>query len=727
MAGRRAPRRQRRVPAEQAGPVPAQPQQGGRQCELLLRLPERGRPRVQPGQRLPGEERRAPVVRVHQGPVLRLGALVHLRDPRHRQVQQRHPQDIGPGRLRHLGREVPGGRDVRRDRGLVRRVLLGPAGPQRGLADGLQQGLREAPGALGDLPEAERRLPGHPGELGVRPGGPAHQPGGLRQRRDPGPDVGTALGVVRGEHRPGAGPVPFERGAVRVELGRVDRRLPRIAADLGGRQQRRVPVEGPVLQRLGAQGRRGLREARREGRVRAHQLPYAGHRIGACPQGRLRHRLRGQAPVPGVRPVHRIGDQQLAHGRGEMRAGGPFQPPQLGGQVAGQDLPGAGPGRAPPVIGRRGGLPVVPGEFGGARRVGEHPVHLPQRVVPGGPRHRPAGRQPLPPGQDLLHHHPAAVPHRRAQPPQVPLRIGEPVHVVDPQPGGDPVPHQLQHLRVRRREHLGVLHPDPDQLRDGEEAPVVQLGTGLPPPGRPVPLRGQQLRQRQPRRPLAQRELPPAVAQDVPVDRARGRIERVREHGQQQPAVARLPVDVEPARVRRPRPPAQDLPQGQVQPQRGRYRHVVRHDVQHQAEPAAAGGGGQRPQPRLAAELGPHPGVVGDVVPVSRARNRLQYGGKVQVGDAERGQVRYGRLGRGERELRPQLEPVGRGGCRRRCRGGCRRRCRGGCRGRCRGGDSFQNIRFRFHVRATPAHENVRTHLPGFRVMTQCVRVTALR
>lgn len=212
------------------------------------------------------------------------------------------------------------------------------------------------------------------------------------------------------------------------------------------------------------------------------------------------------------------------------------------------------------------------------------------------------------------------------------------------------------------REHLGVLDPHPDQLRDAEEAAVVQLGAGQPPPRRAVPLGVQELRHRQLLGARAQREHVVVVAQYVAVDLQVPDLgtEPVPEHRQQQPAALGLPVDVEPPRVRRLRALAQHLPQGAVVA-RG-HRHVVRHDVDDEAETVLPRGAGQRAQALLAAQFGPHARVVHDVVAVRRARHRLQDRRQVQMGDAERGQVRHGLLRPREGELRLELEPVGGGG-----------------------------------------------------------------
>ncbi len=138
--------------------------------------------------------------------------------------------------------------------------------------------------------------------------------------------------------------------------------------------------------------------------------------------------------------------------------------------------------------------------------------------------------------------------------------------------------------------------------------------------------------------------------------------EPVAEYGQQHLAAVLGPVDVEPARVRRGRAVPQHLPQRAVEPFGGGERHVIRHDVEDQAEPVRVRGTGQRAQPVLAAQLRPYRPVVHHVVAVCGAGHGLQDGGEVQVGDAEGGEVGDGPFGGGERELRLELEPVGGGG-----------------------------------------------------------------
>lgn len=214
-------------------------------------------------------------------------------------------------------------------------------------------------------------------------------------------------------------------------------------------------------------------------------------------------------------------------------------------------------------------------------------------------------------------------------------------------------------------EHLRVLHPQRDQLVDAEEPAVVELGAGQPPPGQPVVLAGEQLGERQALGARAQREDVVVVAQGVLIhlQLVEHRTESLAQHRQQDPAVVRGPVDVEPVRVGRLGTVPQHLPERGVQPFGDRQRHVVGDHVGDQPQPVLMGRGGEGAQGALAAELFADPGVVDRVVPVGGAGCRLQQRGQVQVGDAEPGQVRQGRGGVRERERGLQLEPVAR------CRG----------------------------------------------------------
>ena len=292
------------------------------------------------------------------------------------------------------------------------------------------------------------------------------------------------------------------------------------------------------------------------------------------------------------------------------------------------------------------------------------PPTAPSASYPVVPAHRQSAGSRSSAGEDLLGDHPQAA-GPPGQPGQVAARVGQPVGVVDPQPVDEPVRHQAENHLVGGVEHRGVLHPDRDQRADVEEPPPVQLGRGRPPVRQPVVLGGQQVRQRQVHGAGPDREHVVEVAQHrlaaPPVHRqvAQAVPGRPGQDGQQQPAVLRGPVHVEPGRERRAQAVPEHRPERPVQRLGHRHGHVVGHDVQHDAEPVPAELGGHVPECRLAAEVGRHPGVIHHVVAVHRARRGLQDRRQVGVADAQRGQVAGdpGRLG--EAEPGVQLEPVG--------------------------------------------------------------------
>ena len=82
------------------------------------------------------------------------------------------------------------------------------------------------------------------------------------------------------------------------------------------------------------------------------------------------------------------------------------------------------------------------------------------------------------------------------QPHEVLSRIQQPVRVVDAQPGDQAICQQAAHQLVRLREYARILHPQPDQIVDVEEPPIVDLFAGHSPKRQPVRLFLQQFMQR---------------------------------------------------------------------------------------------------------------------------------------------------------------------------------------------------------------------------------------
>ena len=138
---------------------------------------------------------------------------------------------------------------------------------------------------------------------------------------------------------------------------------------------------------------------------------------------------------------------------------------------------------------------------------------------------------------------------------------------------------------------------------------------------------------------------------------------RLREHLRVLLADAGEVVDVEeapvPPRVRvevEERPPALRIRPVGVRVVRG---HVVRDDVQDDAQPGLVRGRGERTEPRLAAERVRDARRVHDVVAVLRPLARLERRRQVEVRDAQVAEVRHEVADAREREVGPQLEPVG--------------------------------------------------------------------
>ena len=227
---------------------------------------------------------RPAVVRVDQGEVPHLGALVEVGDARAGQQQRGLGQRVDPAPLDELvlgqerlqvGDELLVGEHAGHERGqrvVVVGVRVGPGGVHLGFLGRLLH-ERARPG-----PPRSARCPPASGRAGTRRCGPASRPacssrcggpsarprgpmlGQLRQQADPGPHVAAALGVVgrQGEHR--LRPVPRRVRHRPVEVRHRAAELARVAADLVEAGQRLIPVERGVLRPLGHHRRADLGE-----------------------------------------------------------------------------------------------------------------------------------------------------------------------------------------------------------------------------------------------------------------------------------------------------------------------------------------------------------------------------------------------------------------------------------------------------------------------------------
>ncbi len=231
-----------------------------------------------------------------------------------------------------------------------------------------------------------------------------------------------------------------------------------------------------------------------------------------------------------VGSVAREGDQQaddgLAHGLGAVfvtRLGQGALPKvdhqqQLGSQFLAQDLV-LGLDHGGVEIGLQAGV-ARPGiqQRGVPLGIGQQARDVARGLVAGGALDRPVGQR-LVAGQDLLDPDRAVVSHPGAQPFEVIIRIGEAVHVVDPQRVDQPAVEQVEDLGVAILKHRFVLDPHADQVGHGEEAPVRDAVAFAHPVRQPPGLAVVHLDHDAAGRPRRQRHLKRAVrAQHVAVD-----------------------------------------------------------------------------------------------------------------------------------------------------------------------------------------------------------------
>jgi len=312
-------------------------------------------------------------------------------------------------------------------------------------------------------------------------------------------------------------------------------------------------------------------------------------------------------------------------------------------------------------------------EVGRAGRVHEQRADAPHRVVAGGAGHGPVGGNVLVRLEDLLRHHPRPA-RGLGEAGVVPARIGQAVRVVDPEGVDVALVVEVEEQFVGGLEHLGVLHPDRREGADVEESAVVEFLVGHPPVGEAVVLPVDQFGDRERLRPGPDGEYVVEVAQHGlrllaqagdhhcvhrEVACAQGGADACAQNGHQH-ALVGAPLDVEPCGVRRVGPLGQHRPQREVVPGGRGDGHVVGDHVHHHAEPARVRGRGEPLEGGAPAHHRADPGVVHHVIAVGGSRRGLEDRGEVDVSDAQRGQVVQARGGVVERQVRPELEAVGR-------------------------------------------------------------------
>ena len=217
---------------------------------------------------------------------------------------------------------------------------------------------------------------------------------------------------------------------------------------------------------------------------------------------------------------------------------------------------------------------------------------------------------------------------RLPEPVQIGLRLSEAVDMVDADAGERPVLGELGGDRVDHLGHRRLLGADRHEVVDGEEAPNV--AQRIAPPLQAVVLTVHGVgdievlgarRERESQWPVAEFRPEIAVTDREPTV-GEHLVERVAELGDHDPAVGRIPVDVEPFGRRRVAAVAQHLPPALVEVRFG-DRHVVGHVVDDHAESPVIRRIEQRAQAVRAAEVGAHLRVVDHVVAVETARNRF--------------------------------------------------------------------------------------------------------
>ncbi len=376
---------------------------------------------------------------------------------------------------------------------------------------------------------------------------------------------------------------------------------------------------------LGALLRAGFQEQREQAADGVVQFRTAAHREGA----RLFEDVRA---VGQVAAVDREGGDDFRQGvRGEFAAEPdrgrhqPRQPEHLGVQDAVRDAALGAPDHflvvrrlAAAQVGVEGVKGVLPGG------VDEEPVHVGEGVVAGGALAVEVGRKHLAGFQDLLDQQVAAA-RGLPEPVQVACRVGQPVRVVDPEPVHQALAEPAEDLGVGLVKDLREFHPDAGQAVDGEEPAVVQVVVGPAPAHQLVVL---PVMDRAGVIPvgvasLSQREPVVVVAEFAVLDLQRVNVRVLPQHGDPDPAAAKVPVDVErlgvvglPALLEQGPPPRVLGGGGDAD--------MVRDDVDehpHSRFPGGSRRGGQAFRP---AAVGVDRGGVGDVVAVVRTLLRRQ-------------------------------------------------------------------------------------------------------
>ncbi len=285
-------------------------------------------------------------------------------------------------------------------------------------------------------------------------------------------------------------------------------------------------------------------------------------------------------------------------------------------------------------------------------RVGQDGIDLGHGVVTGHTRDRPIRRQLLGELGDLLHDDPG-IGSRSGQPLQILTGGRQPVGMVDTDATHPVVGDPPQNLPVGGLIDLGILHPQPGELGDGEEAAIVQIGRRQSIADEPVVLAevdgggcfvslagvgGDGVE-------AVSVAKPSALEREI----ARGH-EVVGQDRDEDTPVGHGPIDVEPPGVGSGRPLPEELPPRIVLRRIG-HSHVIGHDVDDQGDPGSSRRLSQFLQPFLPPSRRVHHAVVHDVVAVGGAPGGTKEGGEVERSHAQPGQIRHDRDGIVQGEL----------------------------------------------------------------------------
>ncbi len=288
--------------------------------------------------------------------------------------------------------------------------------------------------------------------------------------------------------------------------------------------------------------------------------------------------------------------------------------------------------------------------------------HIGRKIVAGSTAHSPAVVQHFARRQDLLDHDPGCL-HRRIrrpalagflhgalEPAAIRERIRQAVDMVDSQPVDHPFAIKPKHQTMYGFEDVVVLHPHADQPAFFKEPAPVDGLRGTAPLGQTIVLPFQKLMQALPpltvtrivgrQRGLAltsvfvQRagshrirhasrhdvEAPLRFELQADFSGAQRLVIRLTEKGCEHPArLGRcIPINVEPGGVRATLAVFQNIPPPGVV---GARSHVVRHDIEQNADASFSGGFSQAAQGRLAAALRIDDAMIDHVIAMHRTRS----------------------------------------------------------------------------------------------------------